>query len=302
MQLLRFDCAELATPRCARRPADRLRPKTRDPASGPRSQRETRSPSVGGVSWSEANGQATRAFDEWKATDAEIRAFIGLSHKWVEAAYQATWEEAEREFGDRFDPDRDDPEGHVDVFHQKVAGLWAKDYFWMLRSGALRDAVTAFEVYAEKSLSELLGWYQFGGPDGANYHLAPVINEHHLSPSWPTLRRIHTALGNDIEPEPVKYVRSLRHLLTHQRGELRTDDQRQQYSAEGSEHDWLIGDAYVGGDVPLGQERVLELMGQLGDVVRASDPVVWNHTWGQSGFPDALRVLAMEKDSPLRIL
>jgi hypothetical protein len=68
-----------------------------------------------------------------------------------------------------------------------------------------------------ESLTELLSWYRFKGEDGIGYQLALVVGRNHLSPSWPRLRRVHGALGNDIEPEPIQYVLKLRHLLTHQR-------------------------------------------------------------------------------------
>lgn len=252
------------------------------------------------MAWDEYHGSVTRAFDGWKTTDADIRAYLVLSRRWIDKAYRETWDEAQREFAGRFDPDRDDPDDYVDVFHDKVSGLWAKDYFWMLRSSVLRDAVTAFEVYAEKSLNELLSWFRFDVPDGDTYRLVPVVNPSQLSPSWTTLREVHTALGNDLETEPIKYVRALRHLLTHQRGELRTEEQRNQYASEANADDWLIGDAYVGGDVPLAHDRVIEMMDQIAAVVRASDPAVWRHTWGRAGFPEALRGLASGRRAVLQ--
>ncbi len=62
----------------------------------------------------------------------------------------------------------------------------------------------------------------------------------------------------------------------------------------------MVGDAYVGGDVPLGHERVIEMMDQIAAVIRASDPPVWAHTWGGAGFPEALVELVNAKDGPLR--
>lgn len=101
-------------------------------------------------------GGVTRAFDLWKATDRDIRAYLALNERWVEPAYQSMWEEAETEFAAGFDPDRQDVDGHVDLFHDKVEGLWPADYLCKLRSDNLRDAVTAFEVYMEKCLNEVL--------------------------------------------------------------------------------------------------------------------------------------------------
>jgi hypothetical protein len=111
------------------------------------------------VSWDEVSGVVTRALDEWKVTDAEIRAYLELSERWIGPAYQATWDEVEADFARTFDPERDDVDGHVDLFQRTLGGLWSHDFFWMLHSGALRDAVTAFEVYAEKSLIEAIGRY-----------------------------------------------------------------------------------------------------------------------------------------------
>ena len=136
--------------------------------------------------------------------------------------------------------------------------------------------------------------------DGKAYRLVPVVSPSQLSPSWPTLRDIHAALGNRLETELIKYVRALRHLLTHQRGELRTEEQRKQYVEEANADDWSVGDAYVGGDVPLAHDRVIEMMDQMAAVVRSSDPAVWNHTWGRAGFPETLRRLTRGERAPLQ--
>ena len=103
---------------------------------------------------------------------------------------------------------------------------------------------------------------------------------------------------NEIETDPVKYVRALRHLLSHQRGELRTEEQRFHYVAEADEEDWLVGDVYVGGDVPLSHDRVLAMMDDLGSVVRACDATVWRHAWGRGGFPTTLLPLVEGKAAP----
>lgn len=63
---------------------------------------------------------------------------------------------AREDFEKIFDPDRDDPEAYVDLFQDRVDGLWTKDFMWMLRAAILRDAVTAFDVYVEQGLNESL--------------------------------------------------------------------------------------------------------------------------------------------------
>ncbi|MFE2415175.1 hypothetical protein ACFXDE_43340 [Kitasatospora sp. NPDC059408] len=40
----------------------------------------------------------------------------------------------------------------------------------------------------------------------------------------------HAVFGNDLDTAAVKYIRDLRHVLTHQRGELRTDAARERFA------------------------------------------------------------------------
>ena len=197
---------------------------------------------VDSVSWNEALGHVTRAFDLWKSTDRDIRAYLAFNARWVEPAYQRLWEEAEAEFSATFDPDRHDVDGHVDVFHEKVNGLWPRDYFWKLRSDNLRDAVTAFEVYMEKSANEVLARWVMRNEDGSRSRLRLFTPANWESPAWGVLAKVHEAMGTDIGPEAVKYTRALRHLLAHQRGELRTQEQRDKFQREADSSDWMVGD------------------------------------------------------------
>jgi hypothetical protein len=253
---------------------------------------------LGLVSWDEAAGQVTRAFDLWKATDRDIRAFLDFNAQWVEVAYQRVWDEAEAEFSAVFDPDRHDVDGHVDVFDQKVAGLWPRDYFWKLRSDSLRDAVTAFEVYMEKSAAEALDRWVLQNEDGSTSRLKLFTPAKWESPGWDVLVQVHEGMGTNIEPETVEYTRALRHLLAHQRGELRTQDQRDRFQREADPSDWMVGDAYVGGDVPLASERIIEMLDQLADVVRAADAAAWG-VINDSEAPTALSALVNAKRGPL---
>lgn len=239
------------------------------------------------MSWNELSGVVSYAFDDWKHTDAEIRAYLETSRVWVQAAYASAEEEAEREFSASFDPDIDDDPGWgpVDLYLGKSGGLWPSDFFWMLRSGALRDAVTAYEVYLEKSAEEVLKPRRYKTADGEVVRPVAVVFRNQLSPSWTTLKQIHQALGSTIDPPPVEYVRKLRHFLAHQRGELRTRELRDQYSHEGDPDDWHVGEASVHGDVPLSHDRVVAMMDDLGRAVRAVDPPIWGHTWGKQPLP-----------------
>ena len=238
------------------------------------------------MSWNEAAGVVSHAFDDWKQTDAEIRAYLETSRAWVQSAYAAAEIDADEEFSASFDPDVDDPGwGPVGLYLEKAGGLWPSDFFWMLRSGVLRDAVTAYEVYLEKAVEEVLKRLRFKAEGGEILRPVATVSRNHLSPSWTTLKQIHEAVGSTVDPVPVEYVRELRHFLSHQRGELRSRELRDRYSHEGDPDDWHVGEASVYGDVPLSHNRVLAMMDDLGDAVRAVDPPIWRHTWGRQSLP-----------------
>jgi hypothetical protein len=75
------------------------------------------------VPWNEASRQVSRSFDEWRETDSDVRTYLEMSLRWVQDAYDATWEEAKRDFSQRFDPHRDDPDEYVDVFDRMVGAF-----------------------------------------------------------------------------------------------------------------------------------------------------------------------------------
>jgi hypothetical protein len=47
------------------------------------------------MSWDEQLGLVTRAFDEWKLADRDIRVFLGLSNEFAQKEYKRTWDEFE---------------------------------------------------------------------------------------------------------------------------------------------------------------------------------------------------------------
>lgn len=85
--------------------------------------------------------------------------------------------------------------------------------------------MTAFEVYLEKGALQVIHRYGF-----------VFRTSRFESPSWSDIKAVHELLGTRIDPEPVQHVRPLRHLLTHQRGELRTLASREKFAQE-SEND-----------------------------------------------------------------
>jgi hypothetical protein len=208
------------------------------------------------VAWDERQGRVSRAFDEWKITERDQRTFLRLGLQFLAASYTRLWDEAGAE-----PYDEDSGKEQIDSFEEKVDGLHEHDFAWMHAAGVLKDAVTIFEVYVEKAREEVLA---------VHGHPLEIPGK---SPHWSELKKFFRQLDVEIETEEVARVRDLRHFLTHRRGELRTDEQRDRY-AKDSEERWAI---YV----PLTEEQVLAVMDELAATVRTIDPAVYRHSWGR---------------------
>ncbi|WP_331746040.1 hypothetical protein [Streptomyces globisporus] len=244
------------------------------------------------MTWNEAGGTVSQTFDRWRYTDAQNRAYLRLSAEWSHAAYVRTWKEAEASANAAFDPDRHYGDEHVDVFDHAVDGLWPTDYLWLSEASVLKAAVTAFEVYLEQALQEFLNGYRVT-VDGQKCALQLVTPKNFESPGWSTLVRAHMVLKNTVDTPEVTWARELRHLLTHQNGELRTQDSLEKFRDTDAEKDREeIDRAYVGGKVHLGAERVSRTLDELASVIRAADPVVWSLVWGSGRGEDGKRALA----------
>jgi|GEM_PF-5505986 len=82
----------------------------------------------------------------------------------------------------------------------------------MTLQAAIKDTVTAFEVYLERALDELLHAHDLA--------LVP----RRTSLQWRELRKHHASLLDvELESLDIKEIRAVRHVLTHRRGELRTE-------------------------------------------------------------------------------
>lgn len=80
------------------------------------------------------------------------------------------------------------------------------------------------------------------------------------------------------------WARELRHLLTHQNGELRSEDALARFrdlDAERGQDE--IDRARIGGKVPLGVPRVLKILGSLAAVIRTADAPAWAMCWSRPG-------------------
>ena len=142
----------------------------------------------------------------------------------------------------------------------------------MLRAAVIRDAVTAFEVYLEKSTSEVLRHH------GYAWKLKPG-----RTPRWDQLVKFTSGyLGITVDSDPVQRVRALRHTLTHMRGELRTQEQRDQFGIDddsGFPSKWAV----------LTTESVIDSLDDLAAVVRTVDAVAWRFSYGGDRLPSLAR-------------
>lgn len=204
----------------------------------------------------------TRAYDQWAATDIEIRAFLSVMARLIEQEFTRLWNEIESEPGDP-----DGPEV-PDVFHQRVeGGVWPDDHHWMLLAATVKDAVTAYEVYLEQAFDEVLAHH---GSDDVFKKRSPD-----KGPPWPKLEEVYKRyLELTIEPGAVGEIRGLRHVLTHQRGLWRTPEQEERFQRlagpEGG-RSWRV---------PLTTEMVVDLCDVLAATVREFEPVLWRYSWG----------------------
>ncbi|WP_125734619.1 hypothetical protein [Amycolatopsis sp. WAC 04197] len=244
------------------------------------------------MNWNDGNRPVSRAFDRWVQVEAQVRAFHRYGLLWSEAGYESLWSKAERRLADVFDPDVHYGDEHVEYFDDSISGMWPDQFEWMMHAATIKDAVTAFEVYLEKSLQEIVSRIYAQGSDGNRFRVGLFVNGKNESPMWSTLKGFHQLLGGEVDTPRVREIRAFRHLLTHQRGEIRTDEALEQYSAnslmsvENEEDLWSDNRPYVGGDVPLGRELVVGYLDDLAGVVRSTDPRVWEIAWGDKPWPD----------------
>jgi hypothetical protein len=103
-------------------------------------------------------------------------------------------------------------------------------------------------------------------------------------------------IGSNISTERVQHIRALRHILTHQRGELRTEAMRTRFvddyliavNADTGEEIW--DRAYVGGRVQLTRTTVDAVLDDLGTTIREVDSRVWAVAYGRTPAPELERL------------
>jgi hypothetical protein len=211
-------------------------------------------------------GSVSVAYDEWSLVDRDIRAFLRLSLRMSRLFYNSTWSNIVAS------PSSGDDVGLPDLFEKATEGLYEQQFEWMLLAGVLKDAVTAFEVYLEKAAHEVLGWH----------HEPPLErSKHEESPRWATVSQFYQQrLGCTFSAE-ITHIRRLRHVLVHQRGELRTEEQRSQFGdSKQDTEEWPPAD-----EVQLTEESVLGTLNALTEAVNQVDAKIYRMSWGGEQLP-----------------
>lgn len=152
-----------------------------------------------------AESSRTEAYERWVMAKVEISGLLALGTDWMDEALQKLWDEIGRE------PSDGETEWE-DEFHDRTHGAGWEFPNWVIAS-ALKDAVTAFEVFLEQLREELLNWIGYTATHRTDTR----------TPSFPELREFFGTLGYEVEVPDVKKIRDRRHLLTHKRGEMRTE-------------------------------------------------------------------------------
>jgi hypothetical protein len=144
--------------------------------------------------------------------------------------------------------------------------LTSIEFDWLLMNLVVRDGVTLYEVYLEAVLHEVVTHRVHGTTIGET------------SPQWRQLTAVFKqSFGTDIEPAEAKKVIALRHLLTHRRGELRTDALRKEYDTK--EYD------FPDVAVPLKPDEVFAHLDALAAAVGRVDRVMYPYARGHGTSP-----------------
>jgi hypothetical protein len=210
---------------------------------------------VTGRPWSPDTGAVTRAYDDWRLSEARLRTFFRLARDFSGPAYQAIWERLGAEPSDGEGPEL------IDLFEDEVDGLHQNDFDWQLSNLVIRDGVTLYEVYLEKVLYETVS-FRFHG-----------VEFRDKSPNWNQLRKVFDGVfGVPVDPKDVRDVIDLRDLLSHRQGELVTEALRQRYDT--MQYDFP--DVWV----RLETDAVLNHLDTLAGAAAVIDRVMWPIAWG----------------------
>jgi hypothetical protein len=215
------------------------------------------------------SGTITRACDDWIWTYNEIRGFLHQTQQWSTDRAEAA---DARTKGMQFSDDGPDWET---VFSSQYGTVMPHQHEYLLLSAVIRDAVSAYEVYLTQALDEVL-----------NRQRSPRKSPDD-TPRWGEFRTFYGVLGLDPRPEKINVLIRLRDILTHRRGELRTQEHRKLFAATA---DGPFGSTLA----DLTEHGVIDFMVTLHETVQDLDPVLWAYSsrklsvpaWDQRRDPD----------------
>ena len=210
--------------------------------------------------WNPGAGLVTRAYDDWHLAEKGLRAFLRLGQEFSEEGYESRWERIAKSPGSENGPEIED------LFYDETSGLTSIEFDWLLMNLVVRDGVTLYEVYLETVLHEVVSYRVHGTTIGET------------SPQWKQMTSVFKrTFETDIEPPAVKKVLALRHLLTHRRGELRTEALRKQYDTK--EYD------FPDISVRLKPDEIFGHLDALAGVVEEVDRIMFPYAWGHAPVP-----------------
>lgn len=203
----------------------------------------------------------TLALDEWLSTDREQRSYLHITMLWMTERYDQIWREVKAA------PAVGDGPETVDRLYDRAHGVMPPEHEWLTLAATLKDAVSAHEVYLTKVLDEVLRGHGY-------------LRRRRDNPHLEKMKLFFQLFGLHPRPPDVATVYSLRNLLTRQRGELRTERDRQEFAKHDSTGSLLVG---------LTEQQILGHLEVLGNHVRQVDPLLWLYAWKRRGsIPDAI--------------
>jgi hypothetical protein len=124
----------------------------------------------------------------------------------------------------------------------------------------------------EKAAGEVLGWHQEQPLERSKFQ---------ESPRWATVSQFYEERLGYAFPAEVQHIRRLRHVLVHQRGELRSEEQRRQFGdTKQDTEEWVSAD-----EVELTEESVLGALNALAEAVNQVDAKIYRVSWGGEQLP-----------------
>lgn len=162
------------------------------------------------------DGPASLGWRDWILVYSDIDRFVVVGMEMIRDAHRGAWDEAAAQ------PASQDFWDVGEAYDHLVGGLNSVDHEWMYLAAALKDSVTAFEVYLAALAEEILVVHGL---------IEPAYGK--LSPWWgPLARWYRRHLDLDLDSHGVREIREIRHILVHRRGVLRTDAERKAWGRQ----------------------------------------------------------------------